>query len=46
MTATLTVVGQPQGRDGIGGEDYDQRLARWMAAEVGAGVVRQPGRLR
>ena len=32
----LTVVGQPQGRDGIGGEDYDQRLARWMAAEVGA----------
>jgi hypothetical protein len=32
----LTVVGQPQGRDGIGGEDYDQRLARWMVAEVGA----------
>ena len=34
--STLTVVGQPQGRDGIGGEDYDQRLARWMTAEVGA----------
>ena len=32
----LTVAGQPQGRDGIGGEDYDQRLARWMVAEVGA----------
>lgn len=32
----LTVIGQPQGRDGIGGEDYDQRLARWMVAEVGA----------
>jgi hypothetical protein len=34
--STLTVVGEPQGRDGIGGEDYDQRLARWMVAEVGA----------
>jgi actin-like ATPase involved in cell morphogenesis len=33
---TLTVVGSPQGRDGMGGEDYDQRLARWMVAEVGA----------
>ena len=33
---TLTVVGQPKGRDGLGGEDYDQRLARWMTAEVGA----------
>lgn len=33
---TLMVIGQPQGRDGIGGEDYDQRLARWMVAEVGA----------
>jgi molecular chaperone DnaK len=32
----LTVVGHPQGRDGIGGEDYDERLARWMTAEVGA----------
>ena len=32
----LTVVGQPQGRDGIGGEDYDGRLARWMVSEVGA----------
>ena len=32
----LTVAGQPQGRDGMGGEDYDQRLARWMVAEVGA----------
>jgi Hsp70 protein len=32
----LAVVGQPQGRDGIGGEDYDGRLARWMVAEVGA----------
>ena len=33
---TLTVVGQPRGRDGLGGEDYDRRLARWMVAEVGA----------
>ena len=33
---TLTVVGQPRGRDGIGGEDYDLRLARWMVDEVGA----------
>jgi molecular chaperone DnaK len=33
---TLNVVGQPQGREGIGGEDYDERLARWMVAEVGA----------
>jgi Hsp70 protein len=32
----LSVVGQPQGRDGIGGEDYDGRLARWMVSEVGA----------
>src|SRR5262245_47006240 len=32
----LAVIGQPQGRDGMGGEDYDQRLARWMVAEVGA----------
>ena len=36
-TATIRrVVGQPQGWDGIGGEDYDGRLARWMVSEVGA----------
>jgi Hsp70 protein len=32
----LTVVGMPAGRDGLGGEDYDRRLARWMVEEVGA----------
>jgi hypothetical protein len=32
----LTVVGMPTGRDGLGGEDYDRQLARWMVGEVGA----------
>lgn len=32
---TLTVVGRPTGRDGLGGEDFDLRLARWMTEEVG-----------
>jgi len=32
----LEVVGRPMVRDGLGGEDFDQRLARWMVAEVGA----------
>jgi hypothetical protein len=33
---TITVVGKPQGLDNPGGEDYDQRLARWMVQEAGA----------
>jgi hypothetical protein len=32
----LTVVGNPLGRDGLGGVDFDLRLARWMVAEVNA----------
>ena len=32
----VSVIGQPQGLDGMGGEDYDGRLAQWMVAEVGA----------
>lgn len=33
---TLTVVGRPLGRDGLGGVDFDLRLARWMTAEADA----------
>ena len=32
----LRVVGQPTGKSGMGGEDYDRRLARWMVEEAGA----------
>jgi molecular chaperone DnaK (HSP70) len=32
----LTVVGTPLGRDGLGGVDFDLRLARCMVAEVNA----------
>lgn len=32
----LTVAGNPIGRDGLGGVDFDLRLARWMVAEVDA----------
>ena len=31
----LTVVGQPTGQSGMGGEDYDRRLAQWMVEEAG-----------
>jgi molecular chaperone DnaK len=30
----LTIVGRPLGRDGLGGVDFDLRLARWMTEEV------------
>jgi molecular chaperone DnaK len=33
---SLAVVGNPVGRDGLGGVDFDLRLARWMVAEVDA----------
>ena len=32
----LSVVGRPTGMDGLGGEDFDLRLAGWMTAEAGA----------
>lgn len=32
----LMVAGNPLGRDGLGGVDFDLRLARWMVAEVDA----------
>jgi hypothetical protein len=32
----LAAVGRPAGIDGLGGEDFDLRLSRWMTAEVGA----------
>jgi molecular chaperone DnaK len=32
----LNVVGNPLGHDGLGGVDFDLRLARWMVAEVNA----------
>ncbi len=32
----LSVIGRPIERDGMGGEDYNLRLARWMVAEAGA----------
>ena len=32
----LRITGKPLGRDGIAGEDFDLRLARWMTAEAGA----------